>query len=99
MGHADVAVVAALRFVVDAHIGLVEMKDYPALKEHRERLEALPDVPELQSGFRAAGLSGYITDADQPTIAEAVSRNARVERVDIGIVAAARDRHVRLEGL
>jgi len=51
IGHADIAVVAALRFVVDAHPGLADMDRYPALKEHRERLEALPVFQEYSQAF------------------------------------------------
>lgn len=41
MGHADIAVAAVLRFVVEAHPGLVRLADYPALAAHAARLEAL----------------------------------------------------------
>lgn len=42
VGHADVAVAAALRFLNEAHPGLVEMARFPALEAFARRLEALP---------------------------------------------------------
>lgn len=51
IGHADVAVVCALRFAVDAHADFVDLGDYPALKEHRERIEALPVFQEYRQEF------------------------------------------------
>jgi glutathione S-transferase len=42
IGHADIAVAAVLRFVAEAHPGLISMGDFPALNAHAARLEALP---------------------------------------------------------
>jgi glutathione S-transferase len=42
IGHADIAVAAVLRFVAEAHPGLVSMEDFPALSAHAARLEAMP---------------------------------------------------------
>jgi glutathione S-transferase len=41
IGHADIAVAAALRFIGDAHPGIVSMADFPALAAHSKRCEAL----------------------------------------------------------
>lgn len=51
IGHADIAVAVALRFLTEAHPGLVRMDDYPALKAHAERLEALPAFREIAQAF------------------------------------------------
>jgi len=51
IGHADIAVAAALRFVGEAHAGLISMKDYPALGAHAERLEALPVFGKIAQPF------------------------------------------------
>lgn len=53
IGHADIAVVAALRHMHDAHPGLVRENDFPALADHRRRLEALPVFQEIQQPFIA----------------------------------------------
>lgn len=42
IGHADIAVACALRFVADVHAGHVSLADYPALAVHAERCERLP---------------------------------------------------------
>jgi glutathione S-transferase len=42
LGHADIAVAAAWRFLVEAHPGLISSTEYPALANHCDRLEALP---------------------------------------------------------
>lgn len=41
-GHADIALACALRFLSEAHPGLVEMSAYPALTAHAATMEALP---------------------------------------------------------
>ena len=41
IGHADVAVAAALRFIGDAHPGVIDMAGFPALSAHSKRCEAL----------------------------------------------------------
>lgn len=51
IGHADVAVTVALRFLNDAHPGLVAMSDYPALAAHAARLEALPVFKAISQPF------------------------------------------------
>ncbi|HVH44672.1 MAG TPA: glutathione S-transferase C-terminal domain-containing protein [Labilithrix sp.] len=42
MGHADIAVAVALRFLTEAHPGLVALDRYPALQRHAAKHEALP---------------------------------------------------------
>jgi glutathione S-transferase len=42
IGHADIAVATALRFLTEAHPGLIAMENYPALRADTARLEALP---------------------------------------------------------
>ncbi|MBN9000462.1 MAG: glutathione S-transferase family protein [Rhizobiales bacterium] len=49
IGHADISVGAALRFVRDVHPDL--FGDYPALKAHAERCEALPVFVEISQPF------------------------------------------------
>ena len=51
IGHADVAVAAALRFATEAHPGLIAMQDYPALEAHARRLEALPAFQAIKQPF------------------------------------------------
>ena len=51
IGHADIAVAAALRFIVDAHPGVVSMADYPALSAHAARCEALPVFQAISQQF------------------------------------------------
>lgn len=51
IGHADIAVAAALRFVGEAHAGLISMADFPALRRHAERLEALPAFQKIAQPF------------------------------------------------
>jgi glutathione S-transferase len=53
IGHADIAVGAALRFLNDAHAGLISMPDYPALQAHSARLEALPVFQTISQPFIA----------------------------------------------
>ena len=42
IGHPDIAVAAALRFISEAHSDTVPLADYPALGAHAAKLEALP---------------------------------------------------------
>ena len=42
IGHTDIAVAAVLRFVAEAHPGLISIGDFPALSAHAARLEAMP---------------------------------------------------------
>lgn len=51
IGHADIAVAAVLRFVDEAHPGLVAMTGYPALAAHSARLEALPAFKKISQPF------------------------------------------------
>ncbi|HMK80945.1 MAG TPA: glutathione S-transferase family protein [Xanthobacteraceae bacterium] len=51
IGHADIAVAAALRFIGDAHPGVVAMADFPALAAHAQRCEALPVFQAIQQKF------------------------------------------------
>ncbi len=51
LGHADIAVAAVLRFVGEAHPGLVPAADYPALAAHAARLEALPVFQAIAQPF------------------------------------------------
>ena len=53
IGHADIVVATVLRFTAEAHPGLIEMSDHPALKSHAERLEALPVFKEIMQPFNA----------------------------------------------
>jgi glutathione S-transferase len=47
IGHADVAVACALRFVREAHPGAFEDARYPKLTAHAARCEALPPFQEI----------------------------------------------------
>ena len=51
IGHADIAVAATLRFVGEAHPGLVSMAEFPALAAHAARLEALPVFQAMSQPF------------------------------------------------
>ena len=51
IGHADIAVAAALRFIADAHAGLVPIAQFPALAAHAARLEALPVFRTISQPF------------------------------------------------
>jgi len=51
IGHADIAVAAALRFIADAHPGVVSMADFPALAAHAQHCEALPAFRAIQQAF------------------------------------------------
>ncbi|MGE6783329.1 glutathione S-transferase family protein [Ensifer adhaerens] len=51
IGHADIAVVAVLRFLNDVHADLVAIADYPRLKAHAEKLEALPVFQAISQPF------------------------------------------------
>ena len=52
-GHADIAVAAALRFIAEAHPGLVAWSAYPALSAFAERMEALPEFKDIAQPFTA----------------------------------------------
>ena len=51
IGHADIAVAAALRFLAEAHPDLASMTGYPALAAHAARLEALPAFQQIEQPF------------------------------------------------
>jgi glutathione S-transferase len=51
IGHADIAVACAMRFLGEAHPGLVAMADYPSLAAHAARLEAMPVFQEISQPF------------------------------------------------
>lgn len=51
IGHADIAVAVALRFLNEAHPGLARMENYRALRDHAARLEALPVFREIAQAF------------------------------------------------
>ena len=51
LGHADVAVACVLRFVNEAHPGLIPMASYPALGDAAARLEALPVFQKISQRF------------------------------------------------
>lgn len=52
-GHADIAVACVLRHFREAHPGMVDWADYPALSTHCDRLEALPVFREISQLFIA----------------------------------------------
>lgn len=53
IGHADVTVACALRFLSDAHEGLFDLPEgWPVLAEHAARCEALTAFQEIQQPFR-----------------------------------------------
>ena len=51
IGHADIAVAAALRFIGEAHAGRVSLSAFPALRAHALKLEALPVFQAVQQPF------------------------------------------------
>jgi len=53
MGHADIAVAVALRFIADAHPGIIAAEAYPALSAHAARHEALPVFRQISQPFIA----------------------------------------------
>lgn len=53
IGHADIAIAAGLGFIAEAHPGLMDMANYPALDRHRRRLEALPVFKDIYQAFIA----------------------------------------------
>lgn len=53
IGHADIAVAAVLRFLSEAHRGLVAMADFPALGAHAAKLEGLPVFQAISQPFIA----------------------------------------------
>ena len=55
IGHADIAVAAALRFIAEAHPGMIAMAEFPALSAHAARLEALPVFRKIAQPFIPPG--------------------------------------------
>ena len=53
IGHADIAVACALRHAGEAHPGLMQLADFPALAAHAARLEALPVFQKISQPFVA----------------------------------------------
>ncbi len=51
IGHADIAIACALRFIPEAHPGLIAMADFPALGADAARLEALPVFQTIAQQF------------------------------------------------
>jgi glutathione S-transferase len=51
IGHPDIAVACALRFVAEAHPGLIQGAEFPALRAHAEKLEALPVFQAIAQPF------------------------------------------------
>lgn len=51
IGHADIAVAAVLRFIMDAHPGLIDPARYPALMAHAATCEALPVFQAISQPF------------------------------------------------
>lgn len=51
IGHADIAVAVALRFLADVHPDLVAQASIPALKAHAARLESLPVFQRISQPF------------------------------------------------
>ena len=51
IGHADIAVACVLRFIAEAHPGLVPMADHPALAAHAAKCEALAAFKAIQQPF------------------------------------------------
>ena len=51
IGHADIAVACALRFVGDAHRNVFDLSRCPALAAHTARCEALPVFEEISQPF------------------------------------------------
>jgi glutathione S-transferase len=51
IGHADIAVAVGLRFVNEAHPGLIALAEFPALGRHGAAMEALPAFQAIQQRF------------------------------------------------
>lgn len=52
-GHADIAVAVMLRFLADAHPGLVSMTEFPRLAAHAASMEAMPVFQAISQPFIA----------------------------------------------
>ena len=51
IGHADIAVAVAIRFIADVHPDLLSKADFPALSAHAARLESLPVFQRISQPF------------------------------------------------
>jgi len=51
IGHADITVAAVLRFVAEAHPGLISLGDFPALSAHAAGMEAMPVFQSIIQPF------------------------------------------------
>ena len=51
IGHADITVATVLRFVAEAHPGLISMGDFPALSAYAARMEAMPVFQSITQPF------------------------------------------------
>jgi glutathione S-transferase len=51
IGHADIAVACALRFIREAHPGVFSEQHFPALTAHAATCEALPVFKEIAQAF------------------------------------------------
>ena len=51
IGHADIAVAVAIRFIADVHPDLFSKADFPALSAHAARLETLPVFRAISQPF------------------------------------------------
>jgi glutathione S-transferase len=51
IGHCDIAVAVVLRFIGEAHPGLVSPADFPALRAHAAKLEMLPEFQTISQAF------------------------------------------------
>ncbi len=51
IGHADVAVACALRFLIEAHAGVFALDAWPALRAHAETCEARSEFQEISQAF------------------------------------------------
>jgi glutathione S-transferase len=58
IGHADIVVACALRFIGEAHPALLDGRRYPALTGHAARCEALPVFKEIAQKFNPPGGDG-----------------------------------------
>jgi glutathione S-transferase len=50
-GHADIVAATMLRHLAEAHPGLAPIENYPALKAHAARMEAMPVFQEISQVF------------------------------------------------
>lgn len=53
LSHADIAVACVLRHLGEAHPGLVDLADFPALSAHAARMEAIPVFKTISQPFIA----------------------------------------------